>query len=477
VDCEDLDHELRKAITQKRPLPEFAREASAFVRQALESELRAIRASSGPVAPPVRLLISMCGTSPPPVLLSAHHLAPEELVLVGSATEEGRVAVEDVRAYAPASCRECHLVEIDGSDPMRAFGQLRELVSPIVERHDRGSIALDITGGKKTMVAAGFLLATELGLRIFYVDGEYVPEARIPRPCTAQLLELRDPVAGFRLREERRARALYEQGRFRAAEELFGEAADALSALALDERAAELRRSATLARWAEAWEGARYDDPDAESALPEPVGRLADAWRALAGQPDRLEALVKRERSAVLRFAADRLGWALFRYRQGDARAGLIDAYSACEVATDALLMALLSDGRWTVHMSGEPVRTPRALKKRGLRPEAERALKDGGAHEGERLEVKAGVPGVGDVMAEVFSGEIGEHRNGLIHGIEQVRPEIASKLLDGSPCLATRLLQRVAKVMAHRDADVELVDAVLAVERPPARPQAGRSS
>lgn len=482
MDAEDLKFEFDEAVRERRR-PSYAESVQAYMREALDAELDALRRESKPPEPPLELLVAMCGTSPQPILLSTRFLDPKRVLLVGTDTDEGRTTVAELRPHVP-SAAELRPVEIDASDPMKAFATLQARVRALIEEHGLAPehVGVDITGGKKTMVVASFLLASQLGLRIFYVDGEYNAVVGLPEPCSGKLRELRDPTVGLRLSEVQRARELYEHGRFAQAASLFEGAAEALEALRDYPDAPfapdALRRAAVLSRAMQAWSESRY--PDAARAFgeagiepPSSVAELAAAWPN-PDQTKRLRRFAKSRREDFVRFVADRLGWAHAYRAQNDERAALLQAYSACEVAKDGLIVALLADKDWVVTTdknAREAAHVRKALADR-KEPDAliAEALAQGGSIDAERiapLEVRPSVIGIGGAIHEIFGDEIREHRNAIVHKIEDFDGKVVAKLLDGSPSPAEALIRGVAAALRRGAGLDELVERTLAEPRP----------
>ena len=100
-------------------------------------------------------------------------------------------------------------------DPASVFEALVKVL------HNEEDVVIDITGGKKSMVAGAFMYAAYAGARISYVDfEEYDPDERRPYGFGCKIGELTNPYERFALHEWERVRVLYERYQFRNAQML-----------------------------------------------------------------------------------------------------------------------------------------------------------------------------------------------------------------------------------------------------------------
>lgn len=244
----------RLVAEQDEDLAAFT-DAGRYKDEVLPWELARLRHEQPPLQPPA-LLCLLCGTSPQPLLLSVSFCRPQRVLLVGTDTRDGRDAVEEVRSLLPVGQSVEPWQAIHAMDPALAFRALHQrlLVEMARPGIPREQVLIDITGGKKTMTAAAFLLASELGLQTVYVDGEHHRRLRLPRPGKAQVSMLADPAAAFWLRQRDRARALFDEGSCRAAADLWQEIADGAQALG-DAGALSLNAARAAAA---CWEEAAY---------------------------------------------------------------------------------------------------------------------------------------------------------------------------------------------------------------------------
>jgi len=474
--CDALRADFDEHEARKQPWP--TNETGAFAERVLPLELRRLRGLYGQPSGP-NLLVLLCGTSPQPLLVSLGHLRPARVLVVGSDSDDGRRAVDDFLeaaghpAIADRVTADLSLepVRIAGADPARAYAELLAGLRPHVD-DDTEDVLIDVTGGKKTMVAAAYLVASHLGLRTVYVDAEYSPTLRIPRPFTAAVRRLDDPVVVFRIREIDRARDLFRTGRYGRAAELLREAADALEGLDLGgapvpHDPAAVRRFAAACGALESWRAAAYEQAestlaDADLDVPPALADLASRWAVDPGGGTvgkrRLRSFATRDRGEpLLRFAADRVAWALRAWRRDDrSPTPLLGVYSGCETALDGLVCALLSDGRWVVE--GAPKAkgwqdVERALP-RGGRALAE-ALGTGKSREG--LRIATNVPALGEPLA-VMLGPVRAHRNDLVHQVDGLEPALAATFLDGERPACLALLEAVGLALGLDEGTVSSV-------------------
>ncbi len=107
-------------------------------------------------------------------------------------------------------------VVLQADHPVGVFQVLRRELIPRLREGER--LILDITGGKKSMVAGAILFAAFAGVQISYVDfDEYDPANRVPLGFTCRIGELPNPYTIFRLKDWQSVRELYERHSFHAA--------------------------------------------------------------------------------------------------------------------------------------------------------------------------------------------------------------------------------------------------------------------
>lgn len=208
----------------------------------LAAELDWARAHGGlPDPQPAATLVLLVGHSFEPLLQTVCAYRPQAILLVLSdhyfAKHDGAEIGEDLReaiqqlvnyglldavpAVLPAAPAAPDLIVDD--NPTAVFsGLVRAL-------HAVPKVLLDITGGKKSMVAGAFLYASYANAPITYVDfKEYDANSRRPYGYTCKIDEIANPYQQFSLRDWERIRTLYRACRFQEARALLaGGVADA----------------------------------------------------------------------------------------------------------------------------------------------------------------------------------------------------------------------------------------------------------
>lgn len=313
-----------------------------YVAEVLPTEIERLRQGGSP-PDDVELLVLLCGTSPQPLLVSARFVSPPRVMLVGSDTQPGQYAVGVVDALLRKLDRQHGKgtgydapVYIHPHDPVRAYRKLADAIR--ARGIAPGRVLVDVTGGKKTMVAAAFLVCSELGVRSAYVDAEYDARARMPRPCTSDFQLLDDPVAAFRMRDLRRVIQLTRASMYGAARELLAELVQLDLAVPGEVLRADLQRLAQL----DAWAGRRMESL---VGAPEPIASLARDWaKHAAGKGWSLARCAQIDKGALLaRFALHRIVHATRLYRRGRAHEGFLIAFAACDALADGLVTVLLT--------------------------------------------------------------------------------------------------------------------------------------
>lgn len=116
------------------------------------------------------------------------------------------------------------LKEIDKpSDPVATFKQIKGIIDKVGDKR----IALDLTGGKKTMIGGGFTAGAILGpannIDMFYVDSlEYDPRRGAPKPGTEFLSLLENPYDVYNVQSVQEAEKLFKEHNYKAAADLWG---------------------------------------------------------------------------------------------------------------------------------------------------------------------------------------------------------------------------------------------------------------
>lgn len=132
------------------------------------------------------LLVSLLGYSPEPIILTAKALRPDTHLIISNPVREDIVKILD--KYLG---NEYKLVILQKDDFKTIYKTIKESLSDYPTRN----ITIDITGGKKSMVASAAIFGKDYGSRIVYVDfAEYLKDLRKPIPGTEQLNEVYNPL-------------------------------------------------------------------------------------------------------------------------------------------------------------------------------------------------------------------------------------------------------------------------------------------
>ena len=115
----------------------------------------------------------------------------------------------------------------DPSNPVETFRQIKEIIDQV--RSDPGAntkIALDLTGGKKTMIGGGFTAGSIYSMSpkcdMFYVDSsKYNPDRGAPKPGTEFLSQLDNPYDVYNVQTVQEAKTLFKRHNYEAAENLW----------------------------------------------------------------------------------------------------------------------------------------------------------------------------------------------------------------------------------------------------------------
>ena len=115
----------------------------------------------------------------------------------------------------------------DASDPVSTFREIKDIIDKVrQDSQDRVKIALDLTGGKKTMIGGGFTAGSIYSISpkcdMFYVDSqEYKPDRGTPKPGTEFLNRLDNPYDVYNVQSVAQAKELYKRHNYEAAERLW----------------------------------------------------------------------------------------------------------------------------------------------------------------------------------------------------------------------------------------------------------------
>jgi hypothetical protein len=131
------------------------------------------------------LLISILGFSPEPIILTAFAMKPKKHLILS--TGKNLKAESTLSNYLKESYE---LIRVTNESFSSIYASLKEQM----KKHSYSKIVIDITGGKKSMVASAAIFAKDKACKLVYVDfAEYLQELRKPKPGTEILNLVYDP--------------------------------------------------------------------------------------------------------------------------------------------------------------------------------------------------------------------------------------------------------------------------------------------
>jgi hypothetical protein len=287
------------------------------------------------------ILIQLVGHSAPPLLLMLDALRPATVVWIHTAdtleiTHDLSDLMEVHEIPAPEMRHRHTLKGEASSDPAVTYRAILEHL-PSVEAgaSDGPTVAIDVTGGKKSMVAGAFMAGgvfEPYDVPLYYVDFEaFDPGSGRPIPGTEFLNQLVNPYALYSKRERAQIRELFNSHQYVAARTLLDAVLtkpDAASSPGDDLLAgivAGLTRARQYADCYAKWDA--FDYPGAVAAAPSsdvvaPIAPLTDADEEMWALSDdaydavRFRAVADRFASAARCREAGREKDALLRYIQ-----------------------------------------------------------------------------------------------------------------------------------------------------------------
>ena len=161
-------------------------------------------------------------------------------------------------------------LEIDNpSDPVATFKRIKEIINKVGNKR----IALDLTGGKKTMIGGGFTAGAILNFAnsirssacdMFYIDSlEYDPGRGSPKTGTEFLSLLENPYDVYNVQAVQEAKKLFEQHNYEEAANLWEGVKDKLESRAtrygLETEKEETIKSHRRANCYHLWDAFYYD--------------------------------------------------------------------------------------------------------------------------------------------------------------------------------------------------------------------------
>jgi CRISPR-associated protein (Cas_Cas02710) len=174
----------------------------------------------------VDMLVSLSGFSPETTLLAFELVRPKRLTIISSENVSEKLDLIIDKLHGRLRPSQIQHQFCDPADPLGIY----EIVKKAV-RTQSGALSaiIDITGGKKVMSASAALAASQLDLRMCYVDGEFDAEMRVAVPGTERLKVLPNPTRLFRERDMEAATEMFRSGDYAGAKVRFGEVSESAS--------------------------------------------------------------------------------------------------------------------------------------------------------------------------------------------------------------------------------------------------------
>lgn len=130
----------------------------------------------------VDTLFSVLGMTPAPIVITQHLLQPKNHVIF----YDKNIKVKEDKILAHLTSDPTYVMLNDES-----FGTIYETMKEMLIVSEGGNMAIDITGGKKSMTAAASIFAKDFDFNIVYVDmtapGAYIPAIHQARPGCERL--------------------------------------------------------------------------------------------------------------------------------------------------------------------------------------------------------------------------------------------------------------------------------------------------
>ena len=167
----------------------------------------------------VRGLILSVGISPEPILYTLQRFRPQYVAAI--TTAQSRKILDQVVAGYPLSPSQLQVAQVTDSPQsigtliLKVYELYRWLIDTCGLRNDQ--IAIDPTPGRKWMSAGVTMLASQLGLEMFYVDAQYDQQTRKVIPESMQLVQLGNAFEQTGFLTAQRGREHFNLGQFAAA--------------------------------------------------------------------------------------------------------------------------------------------------------------------------------------------------------------------------------------------------------------------
>lgn len=130
------------------------------------------------------VLFSILGYSPEPIILTQRALNPEVHIIFTTDIKDNE-ASKKIRSYLSTYLTsEFEIIEIEDA----SFGSIYTSLKDQMNLHPSQDYVIDITGGKKSMVATAAIFGRDYNCNVVYVDyDKYNPQIRKPLPGSERL--------------------------------------------------------------------------------------------------------------------------------------------------------------------------------------------------------------------------------------------------------------------------------------------------
>lgn len=137
----------------------------------------------------VDVLFSVLGFTPEPIILTQRALEAKEHVIFYTASNDDSFE-KDINPYLQKYLKDYKLVRFRDESFKTIYNTLSEQMKLLPAKE----YALDITGGKKSMVASAAIFGRDMNFNVLYVDySDYNPDLRRPTPGSEILNWVYDP--------------------------------------------------------------------------------------------------------------------------------------------------------------------------------------------------------------------------------------------------------------------------------------------
>jgi CRISPR-associated protein (TIGR02710 family) len=215
----DLDKLTTEWKNMDRTTPDGSKEALAFYDEHIFPLVKEAFINKSDNRPDKEYegLILPVGFSPEPLILSILAIKPKRVgLLYTPETEKLLPRIQDETAL---TLDQLDTREIDGSSTVAVY----EVIMELYEKWGRpANIAVDITGGKKSMVGGAAMAGAALGADIYYVDNTSFTLGK-PEPGSEYLSRLDNPYTVFGDLEAEKAKDLYNRHDYAGAQRIFNQ--------------------------------------------------------------------------------------------------------------------------------------------------------------------------------------------------------------------------------------------------------------